>query len=227
MKLLSCNSGQFSTPTPLLIMNILRREPCLIFLFHTEFAGWTENPQKYLLTCCVRYKIHYAMINMDPHCASMVVFQRKIKLRSDFSVDPAAFNTSKTVLQAPCHLRRRSFLEACSWVTGGFVWAQIGALVCAKLAPSHPRCGVGGFSPVSDTHQYNSTETLDVCVTVTILFSPLETINKTPQSSEKNGDLQELPYEVVWFIFFYLQQALMTAFGCLFVNENPKMDVKK
>lgn len=120
MKLLSCNSGQFSTPTPLLIMNILRREPCLIFLFHTEFAGWTENPQKYLLTCCVWYKIHYAMINMDPHCASMVVFQRKIKLRSDFSVDLAAFNTSKTVLQVPCHLRRRSFLEVCSWVTGGF-----------------------------------------------------------------------------------------------------------
>lgn len=91
MRVLSCNSGNFSPPNLLLIVIILRRGPCLVFVLCTEFVRLTENSQKYLLTCCVLYQSHCAVINTDPHCAiCVVVFQRKNKLWSYFSADCAA-----------------------------------------------------------------------------------------------------------------------------------------
>lgn len=101
MKLLSCNSQRFSLPTLLLIIIMLRREPYLILILHALhlFIELTETPQNYLLTCCVWYQSHCAVVNTDPHCAiRVVVFQREIKLRSCFSVASGAFNILNTVL---------------------------------------------------------------------------------------------------------------------------------
>ena len=133
-------------------------------------------------------------------------------------------DSAASPLQVPCRLSRRSFLDVCSRVMRSFVWAEIRAVACGKLASSHPRDRVGGFSPVSDTHQYDSPETLYVCVTITIFFSCFETAKH--HSHLRKMELQELPYEVIRFFFLFIT-ALMTVLECLFVNENPKINVKK
>lgn len=130
----------------------------------------------------------------------MVAFQKKIKLWFYFSVGHAAFNILKTVLQVPCHLSRRSFLEVCSGVAGGSdgVWIQ----PLWETGSISSSCWCGRFSSLSDTNttalKHSMSESLSL-----LFFSfgnNQEIINK---SSKKKGDLQELPYEVIRF-FIYL-----------------------